>query len=218
MELNNLGNCLVMEHTHDFGLPTLRPEASDLSDLSMDSSSTFVTSPSPAASVHHRPGYQRVPTLQEEDISYHGAANEPEDRGLGIQNLKGAAQGPSIQVSPSGEDGPAVPGSAGYLLSPTLSRSSKKSYRALQDTPEDEGDHYPDGRSRSPSLYTPYAANSESETLRRVRASSTLSPYGPTGTMASLSCPRTTQSSHRTKCCHRAGRQPSLILCALLTA
>lgn len=190
-----------MEHSQDSNGRVLRPEASTLSDVSMMSSSTFVASPSPPSpplSVHHRPSYQRVSTLQEQDISYQGAKDMDEDTGLRIQNMKGTTQGPSIEISYSGESSPAVPGSAGYNLSPSLSRSSKKHYKALGDTPEEETEaaFYPGGRARSESLYRPFTADSENENLRRARRSSrsTLSPYGPTGKIfpihASKSLPR----------------------------
>lgn len=179
---------LAMEHSQDSNGRVLRPEASTLSDVSMMSSSTFVaspSSPSPPNSVHHRPSYQRVPTLQEQDISYHGAKDMDEDTGLRIQNMKGTTQGPSIEISYRGESSPAVPGSAGNMLSPSLSRSSKKQYKALEDTPEEETEaaFYPGGRATSDSIYRPFTADSETETLRRARRSSrsTLSPYGPTG-------------------------------------
>lgn len=176
-----------MDHTQSTNGRVLRPEASTLSDVSMESSSTFVpppSPPSPPTSIHHRPSYQRVSTLQEQDISY--VRNMNEDTGLGIDNVRGATQGPTIEVSYSEEGSPAVPGSAGLLLSPSLSRSSKKIYRALSDTPEEETEaaFYPGGRARSESLYQPFTADPEIEELRKARRSSrsTLSPYGPTGT------------------------------------
>lgn len=164
----------------------LRSEPSNLSSVSMESSSTFApspSSPSPPNSVYHRPSYQRVPTMQEEDISYQGSRGMgDDDNGLGIQNMQGATQGPTIEISHSAEDSPAIPGSAGLLLSPSISRSSRKSYRSLMDTPEEETEaaFYPGGRAKADSLYEPFSANSESETLRR-SSRSTLSPYGPTG-------------------------------------
>lgn len=177
-----------MEHSQDSNGRVLRPEASTLSDVSMMSSSTFVASPSPPSpptSVHHRPNYQWVPTLQEQDISYQGAKDMDEDTGLGIQNMKGTTQGPSIEISYSGDSSPAVAGSAGHMLSPSPSRSSKKHYKVLGDKPEAETEaaFYPDGRARSESPYRPFTADSENENLRRARRSSrsTLSPYGPTG-------------------------------------
>jgi len=114
-----------------------------------------------------------------------------ENTGLGIQNMdmKGTTQGPSIEVSYSGESSPAVPGSAGRWLSPSLSRSSKKNYRALEDTPEEETEaaFYPGGRAKSESLYQPFMADSENENLRGARRSSrsTLSPYKPIGKVPS---------------------------------
>lgn len=177
-----------MENTRDSNGRTLRPEGSTISDMSMESSSTFVASPSPPSppsSIHQRPGYQRVASSQEQDISYHGAHNIDEDTGLRIQNMKGIMPGPSIEISYSSESTPALPGSAGFLLSPSLSRSGKKSYSPLGNTPEEETEEafYPGGRARSESLYRPFTTDSETEDLQRARRSSrsTLSPYGPTG-------------------------------------
>ena len=185
---------------HDEFSKSIRPEESTPSDFSTDSTSTYVASPEPLASVHHRPTYQRVPTMQEEDISYHGAARGNEPDGLGIHDLKAATQGPSIEISFSGDDSPAPPPSDGYLLSPSLSRSSKK-YQSLGNSPEDEEAFDSDGRSRSPSLYRPFTADSETETLRRVRprASSTLSPYGPTGIVIYFMLERIVSRNSRSK-------------------
>lgn len=155
---------------------------------SMDSSSsTFIASPKSAGSVHQRQAYHRIPTPEEEkDVSYHGAGPEEnsEDTGLRIQNMQGTAQGPSIEISYSEESTPHVPGSASFMLSPTLSRSGKKIYKALQGTPEEDmPGHFHSARPRSDSsLYKSFEADSENHTLRRVRTStSSLSPNGPIG-------------------------------------
>lgn len=152
----------------------------EFTPFSMDSASTFVASPAPATTVHHRQSYQRVPSMQEQDTSYRGATAADEGKGLGISNVK-AAQGPSIEVSLSEENSPAAPNSAGFLLSPTFSRSSKKAYRPLDDSPGDDGEFHPEGRSRSPSLFRPFTADSEHDTLRQAPRTSMLSPYGPSG-------------------------------------
>ena len=172
-----------MEHHEPDAHTPLKPEDTTPSDFTADSASTFVASPAQPTSVHHRQAYHRVPTMQEEDMSYHGAVAVDEANGLGIQNVKSNTQGPSIEVSFSGDNSPAAPGSAGFLLSPSFSRSSKKKYTPLGDTPEDEeGGFDTNNRSRSPSLYQPFTADSETDGLRRaLPRTSTLSPYGPTG-------------------------------------
>ena len=174
-----------MEHNNERDDPSpLKRKSSTPSLPSIDLSPTFDAYPTPAPSVHQRPGYQRVPTLQEQDIAYHGATaevvNDNEGSGLGIQNMKDTPQAPSIEVSFSNESSPA-PGSAGFLLSPSLSRSSKKKYSPLGDTPEEDEEDEFAGRSRSPSLYRPFTADSETSNLRPPRTS-TLSPYGPIST------------------------------------
>ena len=170
-----------MEHHEPNERTSLKPEQSTPSDFSTDSTPTVVASPEPLPSTHHRPTYQRVPTMQEENISYHGAKWNDEADGLGIHNVKGATQGPSIEISFSGDDSLAAPASTGYLLSPSRSRSGK-SYKQLGDSPENEGGLDSDGRSRSPSLYRNFTVDSETDTLRRGRPSnSTLGPYGPIG-------------------------------------
>ena len=173
-------HCLTMDHNHADEHTSLRPEDSTPSDFSIDSSTTFVPSPRQPTSIIHRPRYSRVSTMQEEqDLSYHRVADEGD--GLGIHNVKDVNQGPSIEVSFSEDSTPAVPNSAEFMLSPTFSRSSTKKYTPLGDMPEDEGEFQPGGRSRSPSLYQGFNANSDSERLRRTSRTSTLSPYGPTG-------------------------------------
>ena len=172
-----------MDGPHDEESKPLNQENTP-SDFSADSSSTFVASPFSGKSVQHRQGFHRIPSMQEQDTSYHGARAEDEDNGLGIQNMKGSVQGPSIEISYSGESTPAMPGSAGFMLSPSLSRSNKKNYSPLGETSDDDWNVYHGGRARSPSLFRPLSGDSDTETLRRAQGrTSTLSPYGPTGTM-----------------------------------
>ena len=177
-----------MEHKEADEHTSLRPDETTPSDFSMGSTPTVVTSPSDPSALHQRQSYHRVSSFQEEDIAYHGAEPTDEDNGLGIQNLHDTKQGPSIEVS-FDNDSPSAPGSAGFLLSPAFTRSqSTKKYRALEDTPEEEGDFRPEGRSRSPSLFRQFTADSETDGLRRPPArNSTLSPYGPTGTLSLIS-------------------------------
>ena len=171
-----------MDHNQADEHTSLRPDDSIPSDFSPDSSSTFVQSPRQPISIINRPRYSLVSPMQEEqDLSYHRAVDESD--GLGIHNVKDVNQGPSIEVSFSGDSTPAVPNSSEFMLSPTFSRSSTKKYTPLGDMPEDEGDFQPGGRSRSPSLYQGFNTNPDSERLRRTSRTSTLSPYGPTGTL-----------------------------------
>jgi len=199
-----------MEHGEANEHTSLKADDATPSDLG--STSNAVTSPAEAASVHQRHSYHRISSFQEEqDISYHGATAADEDHGLGIQNLKDTKQGgPSIEISFDHDDSPDAPGSAGFLLSP-LSRSSTKKYRPLEGTPEDNEEFEPDSRSRSPSLFRPFTADSETDTLRRAPPrTSTLSPYGPTG-MVPFDCRSRTSVNRRRDKLHFA----HILECAL---
>ena len=85
----------AMEKSPDQSDPLLRPQSSTLSESSFGSNSTIVASPpSPTA---YRPGYRRVPSIMEENLSSRpDTASRPpgaKERGLGISNLEGEMGG-----------------------------------------------------------------------------------------------------------------------------
>lgn len=150
-------------HSPDHKAPPSNTVSPDPSDRSPISASSFI--PSIISSVHHRPGYQRVTSAQEEDTSYKGSSRYEEDVGDGSVNglriefpehdNNRLSFGASIDKTKSS---PAMPGSTELLLSPSSARSIRKSY------PSDESPEFDDrstsyGRSTPSSLYSPYTAD-----------------------------------------------------------
>ena len=160
--------------------PSVGAESSDLSERTLSSASTYI--PSIISSVHDRPGYQRITSDQEEDISYKGATDryvqeleEDSVHGLRIKFPDHDEDRLSFGATVSSHGSPNPPSSADHLLSPSSARSSKRAYRGFDDTPDTDGISL---HSRTPSTpYTPFSADSDTETLRRAR-SSTEDPIG----------------------------------------
>ena len=166
--------------------PPSDPVSPDPSNRSPISASSFI--PSIISSVHHRPGYQRVTSAQEEDTSYKGSSYHEEDVGDGsVHGLRiefpehdnnRLSFGASIDKPKSS---PEVPGSAEFLLSPNSARSMRKSY-PMDDSPELDDRFSSYGRSTpSSSLYSPYTADTDDERLRKGRASTSTSCEPPRG-------------------------------------
>ena len=161
-------------------------DSSPVSGQPLQSASSFT--PSISQSIYHRPGYQRVTSEQEEeDIVYKGASGLQE--GNGEHN---SVRGLCINFSRSDEQpmnfGATVaqPGSVDYLLSPTSARSTKRSQNGLDNTPDTDGSS---AHSRSPSsLYQPFTADDELQSLRRETRSSTFKSSKPSGITDELRC------------------------------
>ncbi|KAL8764724.1 MAG: hypothetical protein Q9194_006878 [Teloschistes cf. exilis] len=152
--------------------PTLRQQTSNLSDFTVNSTSTFVdtpaTAPIPGSPVHHRPGYQRLGSLNEQDIAYHGRQISQE-HGLGIANLNSLPSSP-----PQARSTPSAPASANPLLSPPLLKS-QTGYKRLDDDPIQEGDEgWEQGASQN-EPFQPFRADSETESLRKQAPAPTFS-------------------------------------------
>ncbi|KAI4197897.1 MAG: hypothetical protein LQ350_005656 [Teloschistes chrysophthalmus] len=152
--------------------PTLRQQPSNLSDFTVDSTSTFVdtpaTAPTPGSPVHHRPGYQRLGSLNEQDTAYHGRQISQE-HGLGITNLN------SLPSSlPQARSTPGAPASANPLLSPPLLKS-QIGYKRLDDDPIQEGDEGWEHDASQNEPFQPFRADSETESLRKQAPAPTFS-------------------------------------------
>ncbi|KAI4198263.1 MAG: hypothetical protein LQ346_002803 [Caloplaca aetnensis] len=166
--------------------PLLRQETSNLSDYTVDSNSTFVNTPSPAATpgspVHHRTGYRRLASFNNEDTAYHGPRHSPnssqtiQEYGLGIKNLKPLPS--SSRASPGGPD---AASSANPLLSPPLLQSIREHEQDDRGR-EDNGnwDDYPS----KPDPYQPFVANSDTEQLHRQTTVPTVQSVDPRGTQS----------------------------------
>ncbi|KAI4245657.1 MAG: hypothetical protein LQ352_006535 [Teloschistes flavicans] len=159
--------------------PTLRQEASNLSDFTVDSTSTFVDTPStvptPGSPVHHRPVYRRLSSLNEQDTAYHGG-QIPQERGLGIRNLE-----PLPSLPHQAGSTPSAPASANPVLSPPLLKS-QRGYKRLDDDPIPEGDEDWGHDDSQNEPFQPFKADSETESLRR---------QGPPPTVRSFEPPET---------------------------
>lgn len=194
-----------MDESHDGPVRSHKPERSNVSDYSLDSTPTVVASPT--SPVHHRPGYQRISSLAEEDTAYRGAeatsspSNNRErnpregshEHGLAIENVHTQPRMSIQRVGKSSPMTPATPGSIDPLLSPSSSRTGgdlrgmKSHFEEVEEDEEDHGLRH--GRSNS-SFCKPFAADSEHETLHKRNPSGLSGPSG-TRSLSNLSCPRT---------------------------
>ena len=173
--------------------PLLEPASSDLFDKTINSSSTFV--PSVLSSVHHRPGYQRITSAQqEEDISYKGPARHQGEEadgdsvhGLRINFPDHDEQSLTFGASVINRSTPNVPGSSSSYLSPESVRSLKQSRTGLSDSPEDDALSTLD-RSSPSATFQPFIADDDREPLRRQRRSSTLQTVEPTDSAGAPVC------------------------------
>lgn len=156
----------------------------DLSDYTADSTTTYVntpsTAPTPGSPVHHRTGYRRLASFNDQDTAYHGPQHSPkpsrnlQEHGLGIKNLK-----PLPSPSRAGLGSPETPGSRNALLSPPLVQS-RREYKPVDDqTREDNGD-WDDYTSRADS-FQPFVADSETERLHRQTTAPTVQSFEPLG-------------------------------------
>jgi len=169
----------------------LRQGPSNISDYTIDSTSTFVesppaTAPTPGSPVHHRPGYRRIASLGGQDSAYHGSERSPNpledvhEYGLGIKNLK-----PLPSASPGGRSGPSTPASGNPLLSPPTAQS-QKAYGSWDEDPisegnEDWGDNVP-----RTEPFQPFVADAETESLRKHTTAPTVESFEPPGTSCCL--------------------------------
>lgn len=170
----------------------LHQEASDLSDYTVDSTSTFVdsspaTAPTPGSPVHHRLGYRRIASLSGQDTAYYGperSLNRVEDsheHGLGIKNLK-----PLPSASPGGRSSPSTPASANPLLSPQTTQS-QNAHRSWDDNSLREGNEDWEEDVPRTDPFQPFVADAETEGLRKHTPAPTAESFEPPGTSSGLS-------------------------------
>ncbi|KAL8803973.1 MAG: hypothetical protein Q9182_002845 [Xanthomendoza sp. 2 TL-2023] len=156
--------------------PPLPQEVSNLSDYTVDSNSTFVdtpaTGPSPGSPIHHRSGYRRVASFNDQDTAYHGPETSKQRsgslqrHGLGIKNIE-----PLPTASPEFNSSHGTPGSANALLSPPFARSpSPAQLPTIHKQFEDPGRGGNDAWQNSgfgEDSYQPFAVDSETESLKK---------------------------------------------------
>ncbi|KAL8699480.1 MAG: hypothetical protein Q9224_001394 [Gallowayella concinna] len=168
--------------------PPLPQETSNLSDYTVDSTSTFVETPaiapSPGSPVHHRSGYRRLASFNDQDTAYHGSENprqrggSPQGLGLGIKNLK-----PLPSASPEISSNHGTPASTNALLSPRFARSPPPTqpytiYRQSEDPARGGYDTWQNtGSGEEP--YQPFAVDSETESLKKHTTAPTVQSYEP---------------------------------------
>ncbi|KAL8936954.1 MAG: hypothetical protein Q9216_004669 [Gyalolechia sp. 2 TL-2023] len=171
-------------------LPPLRQHTPNLSDYTVDSSTTFFdtpsTAPTPGSPVHHRTGYRRIASFNDQDTAYHGPEPSPrpgrnlQEHGLGIKNLKPLP-------SPAEQSSTETSASANPLLSPPLLKSQRE-YKPLQATITEGHGDWEDYAPRS-DPYQPFVADSETENLRKQTTAPTVQSFEPSGTDATFSHP-----------------------------
>ena len=172
----------MAESPHGSHHPHFSAESSDLSERTLSSASTHV--PSIFSSVHNRPGYERIVSDQEEDISYRGAIEQQDEgpendsvHGLCIQFSEHDEDRLTFGATVSSKSSPNTPGSADSLLSPKSAWSIRRGSRGWDDSPETD-DHSTYNPSPS-SFYRPFTADSDHISLRRERAPATGSHATP---------------------------------------
>ncbi|KAL8766624.1 MAG: hypothetical protein Q9209_006641 [Squamulea sp. 1 TL-2023] len=163
--------------------PLLPQETSNLSDYTVDSNTTFIdtpaTGPSPGSPVHHRSGYRRVASFNDQGTASHGfedviqPSGSTRGHGLGIKNLEAL---PSS--SPGDSSAFSTPASTNALLSPPFARSPPSAqpqtkYRQFEDPIRESRDTWQDnGPGAEP--YQPFTADSETESLRKANHAPTV--------------------------------------------
>ncbi|KAL8648514.1 MAG: hypothetical protein Q9226_005957 [Calogaya cf. arnoldii] len=167
--------------------PPLPNEASNLSDYTVDSNSTFfdspATAPTPGYPVHHRAGYRRVASFNQ-DTAYHGTEDTRErsgsiqEQGLGIKNLK-----PLPSSSPGDSSSFSTPASNKAFLSPPFARSpppaqSTTNYGQFDDALREGRDAW-QNNGPAAEQYQPFTADSETESLRKTTHAPTVESFEP---------------------------------------
>ncbi|KAL8972230.1 MAG: hypothetical protein Q9197_002873 [Variospora fuerteventurae] len=163
----------------DTAKPPLREQPSNASDYTVDSTSSFVNTPTiaftPDSPVHHRTGYRRVASFNNQDTAYHGPdhplkPSREQEHGLGIKNLKALPS--SSQASLSGPDAPA---SAKPLLFPPFVQPRREYKPAGEQIREENGNW--DGYTTDPYQFS--VASSESQHLREQTTAPTGQSFEP---------------------------------------
>ena len=147
-----------MEHNSDQAAGLLRQASSHLSDYSLNSNSTLVTSPTSPPLYRH--GHRRENSVIEEDVSDHGAGLSHQDgHGLGISGLSEQKRVSITRKPVESQSSSQSPGSADLLLSP------KSVCRTGEDRFDDEQEENLRSDSKL-SSHPPFTANSDREPLK----------------------------------------------------
>lgn len=173
-----------MDLTHPSSKPTLRKEPSDISNFSVDSTPTLISSPQ--SPFYNRAAYQPIaPLPEEEDISYKGTEHLRQDGdtgrtfaersqtfGLGIDlDAKRRTSVPRVPVGSKAS--PGTPPAIDPLLSPPIDVGDERHLGGMGYSYDDE--HVLRGTNPSnPSMYQAFVPNSEHEALHKKSLSSTV--------------------------------------------
>ena len=146
-----------MEHNADQADGLLRQPSSHLSDYSLNSNSTLVTSPS--SPPLHRQSHLRAKSATEEDASVHGASGA-QQYGLGISSLNEQKRVSITRKPVEHQSSSGTPGSADLLLSPM------SVYRSGEDRFDEDQEENLRSDFCSAS-HQPFTSNSDREPLRK---------------------------------------------------
>lgn len=169
----------------------LSDESPKLSNLSLDSNSTVVASPTSIFTpAYRRPVYQRLTSSGDTDARYHGAeGGYPNDegsgddtaaQGLAIQNVETARRVSMQRIPIVAKTAPFTPRSTDPVSSPLSSRFSTRStplHDGISET--SPGDLSYNGS--KPSLHEPFVAGTETEHLNKKASASTMMSIEPLG-------------------------------------
>ncbi|KAI4128463.1 MAG: hypothetical protein LQ347_004173 [Umbilicaria vellea] len=173
----------------------LSDESPKLSNLSLDSNSTVVASPTSIFTpAYRRPVYQRLTSSGDTDARYHGAeGGYPNDegsgddtaaQGLAIQNVETARRVSMQRIPIVAKTAPFTPRSTDPVSSPLSSRFSTRStplHDGISET--SPGDLSYNGS--KPSLHEPFVAGTETEHLNKKASASTMMSIEPLGVLES---------------------------------
>lgn len=170
-----------------------------LSDYSLDSPLPIAASP--ASPVQHRPGYNRVTSLNEVDTSYRrtevdgskrdaplavagkSVEESSQGRGLGIGNIE-IRRPPSISRVAVGSP-LSPPPSSNLLLSPTSTQIGSDS-RGMEMRFEDEEMDRKEHRRNESEVFEPFTASSDRERLHENAPSAGVRSHDPSGSILDL--------------------------------
>ena len=173
----------------------MEPEAAVDHQNQIDSPPNRITSP--LAAFHHRPGYQRISSVQEQDTSFQdsrpvGVSELPEDdsvHGLRIKFSDHDEEALAFGASANGSAN-SQPGSRDYLLSPLSARSSKhRRHASLGGTSpyvvDDTSSYGRSSQSSMSRLEKPFTADPEDEQLFAKGTRSSTQSFDTSGTLMS---------------------------------
>ncbi|KAL8949757.1 MAG: hypothetical protein Q9222_004156 [Ikaeria aurantiellina] len=161
--------------------PPLPPDSSTFSDYTTDSTSTYVDTPglTPGSPIHHRAGYSRVASFNDQDSAYYGPdgafdqRKSSEGQGLGIKNSN-----PLPSASPTGKRSRGASILNDVLLSPPSSQV-RKGHVGMEKPILEGHEGWKEDDISKPEPHEAFVAGPETESLHKQAATLTKQSNGP---------------------------------------